>query len=149
MTDNDMHQEIKTEPVVRFLRLFCGDDIIAWVSDIESGYYLEEPVVVLVDLDPEQEKQTCVFMPWLPKGIVSSNDCTLKEEDVLFFKKVEPDIEAYYKHMCIEALKYKPKLLQVKKPDKNQEKNVFGFSLDKVRPLKGIQHEQKEEKANT
>lgn len=150
MTENDLHQPFDPiDPTVRFLRLFCGDDIIAWVSVMDEGYFIEDPVVVLVDIDAELQKQTCILMPWLPRGIVVGNDCTLKEEDILFFKKVEPDVEAYYKKLCVESLRHQPKIFDVRKPNKNDQKNVFGFDMSKVRPLKGVQNEQKEEKVNS
>lgn len=154
----DLHQPVdppKPELEIRFLRLGCGDDIITYClrlhtdSDGIDGWFLSEPVVVILEIDPDEQKQTCIMMPWLPRGIVTSNECIIEKDEVIVVMKVEADVQDYYKRLCREVFPQKPKLTNTK--FKKEEKNVFGFDMKKLRPVKGIQNEKQEEtpKANT
>lgn len=138
---------------VRFMRLGCGDDVITWCmplyqeTDAVEGWFIRDTVVVLVDLDPELQKQTCMMMPWLPRGIVDNSDAILEKDEVILVKKVDPEVERYYKQLCREVFSHKPKIFNAKK--KVEGKNVFGFDMSKIRPVKSIQNEKEEQKANT
>jgi hypothetical protein len=141
---------------IRWMRLGTGEDIVTWClrlypeTDAVDGWFLRDPVVVIVEVDTELLKQTVIMVPWLPRGIVDDDDCIIKEEEVIVIKKVDPDVAAYYKQLCREIFPHKPKIMGTKKPAE-EGKNVFGFDMSKIRPLKGIKNEQKEEtpKANT
>src|SRR6185437_13714232 len=111
-----------------------------------EGWFLRDPVVVIVEVDPELQRQTCMFMPWLPRGIVDDNDAIIDNCEVVVVKKVDPDVIIYYKQLCRELAPHKPKIVNTKKPIE-EGKNVFGFDMNKIRPLKVIKNEQKEEAA--
>lgn len=156
---NEMHQDVVAprELEVRFFRLGCGDDVITWAMRLYfeeegiDGWFFRDPVVVILDLDPDNQKQTCMMMPWLPRGIVASNDCVLEKDEVILVQKVEPDVEEYYKKLCREVFPHKPKITDVNR-QKAEGKNVFGFDMNRIRPLKDIKNEKQEKespKANT
>lgn len=158
-----MHQpiEVKKDLEIRFLRLGTGEDIITWClrlhqeEDGVDGWFLRDSVVVIVEVDPELQKQTCIMMPWLPRGIVDNTDAIITNDEVVVVKKIEKDVEEYYKQLCREVFPHKPKILSAKKAIDDQGKNVFGFDMNKVRPVKGIKNEEKQKetqespKANT
>lgn len=156
-TSDDMHQPIveNRELEIRWMRLGTGEDIISWClhlyedSDAVEGWFLRDPVVVIVDIDPELQKQTVMMMPWLPRGIVDDNDCIIEKSEVIVIKKVDPDVVEYYKQLCRGFSVQKPKIISAKKPIEDG-KNVFGFDMSRIRPVKGIKNEKQEEaKANT
>ena len=149
-----MHQAVEPRILeVRFMRLGCGDDIITWCmrlhEDLDGvdGWFLTDTVVILTEHDPETEKQICMMMPWLPRGIVDNADVIIEKDEVILVKKVEPTVEQYYKQLCKEMTQNKPKIFSTK--NKESGRNAFGFDMSKIRPVRAIHNEQKEEKANT
>lgn len=156
--NNEMHQdhidantvvEIAT-PTILFLRLGCGDDIICHAvyldGEIQGKWYIADPVVVVMNIDPELQKQTLLMYPWLPRGVVDTNDALLNEDEVILVKKVDKDIEEYYKELCIEIFTTKPKIVDSdKKKVSELGKNVFAFDPRAMRPRVNNENQ----KANT
>lgn len=102
---------------VRFLRLHSGDDIVCYavkISDQETDdyeWYIQDALIVIMDIDPEMQSQSLIMLPWLPRGVVKTNDALLPFDEVMLAKEVDPEIIDYYKGVCREIFTNKPKIL--------------------------------------
>ena len=153
-----LHQDDANTPTpiiatVLFLRLGCGDDIICWAVPLEDAikpkWYISNPVVVVMEIDADLQKQTIIMYPWLPRGVVDSNDALIGDDEVILVKKVDKHIEEYYKNLCKDIFAVKPTVIDTNKKLVEKGKNVFAFDPRMMRPNKKKSANNEESKANT
>lgn len=88
---------------IMFLRLANGDDVISTVTKkTKTTVTLDNPMMIINDVQMDEGKQTMVLFAWLPQGIVIGNDVTLDLDLVVFMKPVEAEIIDYYEGMCVQ-----------------------------------------------
>lgn len=92
------------DPIVKFLRLKTGDDIIAEV--IETGendkvyYLLINPVKVYYMPTTKPGYMQVAFIPWVFSRVCDAQEFTISADDVLLFSNASEAMNEYYwKHM--------------------------------------------------
>ena len=119
-------------PEVKFIRLKVGEDIVTEVYDAGPDwcYSVNNPMMVVADLDIDQGRQTLIMYPWLPQGVVANNIAYIKKEDVMLISDVDPEIMDYYFGICAQIFTGKLRVKNsnsYKASDLAANKNVVEF----------------------
>lgn len=124
---------------VKFLRLKVGEDIVTEMYEAGDDwcYSLNNPMMVIADLDIEQGRQTLIMYPWLPQGVVANNLAYIKKEDVMLIQDVDPEIIDYYHGICAQVFSGKLKIKSsnsMKLSELSENKNVVSFTRKEKSP---------------
>jgi hypothetical protein len=88
------------KPLVKFIRLQNGDDIIADVSETEDGdgtiYTLFHPLKVVYMPVDNEGSLSVAFIPWVFSKIVDEQVFILHDEDILIYTDVAEKMNIYY-----------------------------------------------------
>jgi hypothetical protein len=80
---------------IKLLRLNSGEELIASITENESGDYLAKDITVLI---PTQSN-TLGLAPFMPYSIIPEVGITFKEKDIMFFTKPIDDLLTKYNEM--------------------------------------------------
>jgi hypothetical protein len=94
MEENEIH------PLVQFLRLQNGDDVIAEVIETEDDegilYTLFHPLKVMY-IDAEREGYTAIaFSPWVFPSLCDQQEFVIHAEDIMLITNVSEKMNRYY-----------------------------------------------------
>ena len=93
------------EQKIKFVRLKNGDDIITEIKkESVTSIDLKNPMMLVIDVDIEMNKQQIVMYNWMPQGIVKLNEVKISKKDVIFVADVEKDIEDHYKAVVFDLI---------------------------------------------
>src|ERR1700733_234718 len=94
---------------VCFIRLLTGDDLIAVIKKkTVKTLEIENPMLILNNIEMDEGKQTLILYPWIPQGVCVGNTTTLKTDITVFINALEPEIIEYYDSICDLVFSAKP-----------------------------------------
>lgn len=112
-------------PDIKYFRLTFGGDLIAEIlSEEKTTYTIKYPLAMEIDVDVEAGRQRIYLYPWIPEGVVRSNECKLPKSSVLVVADVQDDINKLYGGMCTELYTDKAPMTTEKA---SGEENVISF----------------------
>ena len=118
-----------------FIRLLTGDDLIADVMEnTEAFLSIQNPMIILNNIEMEEGKSTLVLYPWIPQGIAIGNPAKIKQENIMMVNEIEPEMQDYYQGIVEMAFATKPRVTNSSSPkaselEANKGKNVVNFAL--------------------
>ena len=82
--------------MIKIVRLQTGEDIIGNMTDLydTGSYIIEEPMSV--DIEYRNKEAGLMMHHWLPVQLISKNEITLKEKDVLCILEPNDEFCEYY-----------------------------------------------------
>lgn len=89
-----------TPDLIRYLRLRNGDELVAYVNELEDSYSLYRPMLLIIVNYFEDGKQMLNFREYLPPSIVNTQTVKLQKQDVVLCIETLDKFREQYVDMC-------------------------------------------------
>jgi len=126
---------------IRILRLKNGEDIIAYIEEIDKfNFILREPMVVLVKFDNRTGRQTILIDNWLPKTVIRNNEALITESEILTMMEPTAEFSEYFETAIGSLNKESSDGHLSDEMDIEANKHLMSMMLDTVGPDISVSH---------
>ena len=84
---------------VKLIRLKSGEDIIAYIEQVDKlNFVVREPMVVLTKQDNRTNKHIIMMDHWLPVPLIRHNEAFITEREIVTMLEPTSDFSEYYEN---------------------------------------------------
>jgi hypothetical protein len=121
-------------PIVKFMRLRNGDDVVAeileTVNDDQLSYTLYYPLKAVYIPTSSPGYVQIAFMPWVFPRMCDIQEFTIHSNEVMFMHDVSPRMNTYYWDSVDTYMKASEKLEE--KTEKVEEESIEESALEEI-----------------